>query len=46
MMGCKGIVSKKATQSYVSGKNAGWIKVETAAWREANPDRWEMFQKA
>ena len=44
-MRCKCIVSKKATQSYVSGKNAGWIKVETAAWREANRDRYEMFQR-
>jgi len=43
--GLEGIVSKKATQQYVSGKNAGWIKVKTATWREANKDRWEMFQR-
>ena len=44
--GLEGIVSKKGNQPYVSGKNAGWIKVKTATWREANRDRWEMFQRA
>jgi hypothetical protein len=24
----------------------GWIKVKTATWREANRDRWELFEKA
>jgi bifunctional non-homologous end joining protein LigD len=43
--GLEGIVSKKATQQYVSGRNAGWIKVKTSTWREANKDRWEMFQR-
>jgi bifunctional non-homologous end joining protein LigD len=43
--GLEGIVSKKATQQYVSGKNVGWIKVKTATWRAANKDRWEMFQR-
>ena len=42
--GLEGIVSKKATQQYVSGKNVGWIKVKTATWREANRNRYEMFQ--
>jgi len=42
--GLEGIVSKKGSQQYVSGKNSGWIKVKTATWREANRDRWEMFQ--
>ena len=43
-LGLEGIVSKKRDQHYRSGKNAGWVKVKTAAWREANRDRWEMFQ--
>ena len=43
--GLEGIVSKKAMQPYVSGKNAGWIKVKTRSWRAANKDRWEMFQR-
>ena len=42
--GLEGIVSKKATQQYVSGKNVGWIKVKTATWREAKRGRWELFQ--
>ena len=42
--GLEGIVSKKTTQPYVSGKNVGWIKVKTATWRAANKDRREMFQ--
>ena len=42
--GLEGIVSKKATQAYVSGKNVGWIKVKTSSWRAAHKDRWELFQ--
>lgn len=44
--GLEGIVSKLADQPYCSGKNPGWIKVKTAAWREANRDRCEMFEGA
>ena len=44
-MGLEGIVSKLGPQPYKSGKNVGWIKVKTATWREANRDRFEMFQK-
>jgi bifunctional non-homologous end joining protein LigD len=43
-LGLEGIVSKKRDQPYVSGKNVGWIKVKMAAWREANRDRWEIFE--
>ena len=45
-MGLEGIVSKKADQPYKSGKNVGWVKVKTAAWREANSSRWELFESA
>ena len=41
----EGIVSKLSYQPYRSGKNPGWIKVKCRAWREANKDRWEMFEK-
>ena len=41
----EGIVSKKADQPYRSGRNPGWIKVKTAAWREANAWRREAFQR-
>ena len=44
--GLEGIVSKKATQQYVSGKNVGWIKVKTTTWREANRERREMFERS
>jgi len=43
--GLEGIVSKLSYQPYRSGKNPGWIKVKCRAWREANRDRWEMFEK-
>ncbi len=45
-MGLEGIVSKRRDQPYRSGPNSGWIKVKKATWREANKDRWEMFEKA
>jgi bifunctional non-homologous end joining protein LigD len=43
-MGLEGTVSKLVEQPYRSGKNPGWIKVKTAAWRAANRDRLEMFE--
>ena len=45
-MGLEGIVSKKRTAPYVSGNRSGWIKVKTAAWREANRKRYKLFEKA
>lgn len=44
--GLEGVVSKKADQPYVSGKNRSWIKVKCHAWREANRDRGEMFKRS
>jgi bifunctional non-homologous end joining protein LigD len=41
----EGIVSKLADQPYRSGKNPDWIKVKCRAWREANHDRWELFER-
>jgi bifunctional non-homologous end joining protein LigD len=43
--GLEGIVSKKADQPYVSGRNRGWIKVKCHAWRAANAWRGELFRK-
>jgi bifunctional non-homologous end joining protein LigD len=43
--GLEGIVSKKADQPYVSGKNRGWVKVKCHAWRAANAGRGELFRK-
>jgi bifunctional non-homologous end joining protein LigD len=45
-MQLEGVVSKRRDQSYRSGPNPGWIKVKTAAWREANRDRCGMFEKS
>ncbi len=44
-LGLEGIVSKRRDQAYRSGPNSGWVKVKTAAWHEANRDRWEMFDR-
>ena len=44
--GLEGIVSKLKADRYRSGKNAGWIKVKTEAWRAANRARWESFKVA
>lgn len=43
--GLEGIVSKLREQAYVPGRNVGWIKVKTDAWRAANRSRWELFQR-
>lgn len=43
--GLEGIVSKKADQPYKSGRNHGWVKVKTHAWRAANANRGELFGK-
>jgi len=45
-MGLEGIVSKRADQPYRSGKNVGWIKVKCRSWREANKERYKLFEKA
>jgi hypothetical protein len=44
--GTRGTVSKLVEQPYRSGKNSGWIKVKSKAWRAANRDRWELFESA
>jgi len=44
-LGLEGIVSKRRDQAYRTGPNSGWVKVKTAAWRQANRDRWEMFER-
>jgi ATP-dependent DNA ligase len=42
----EGIVSKRRDAPYRSGECRDWVKIKTAAWREANRGRWELFQKA
>jgi ATP-dependent DNA ligase len=36
----EGIVSKRLDGTYRSGSATDWVKVKSAAWREANKDRW------
>jgi ATP-dependent DNA ligase len=44
-LGLEGIVSKRQDSFYRSGPTKEWLKVKTAAWRAANRDRWEMFER-
>jgi bifunctional non-homologous end joining protein LigD len=44
-MGLEGIVSKKAASPYRSGDRCGWIKVKCPSWREANKERWRLFER-
>jgi hypothetical protein len=41
--GLEGIVTKKSGQPYGSGKNRGWIKVKSHAWRETNRGRGDLL---
>jgi bifunctional non-homologous end joining protein LigD len=43
--GLEGIVSKRKHSVYQSGPTHDWLKVKTTAWREANRDRHELFEK-
>jgi bifunctional non-homologous end joining protein LigD len=44
-MGLEGTVSKRRDAPYRSGTQKDWVKVKSKAWREANQDRWELFQR-
>ena len=43
-MGLEGIVSKRRDAPYRSGK-CDWVKVKCVAWREANKNRGDLFNK-
>lgn len=43
-LGLEGIVSKRRDAPYRAGKRPEWVKVKTAEWREANTERWKLFQ--
>ncbi len=45
-MNLEGIVSKKRSAPYVAGVNCGWVKCKTRQWREANRERYKLFEKA
>jgi bifunctional non-homologous end joining protein LigD len=44
-MGLEGVVSKRRDAPYRSGTECGWVKVKTQAWREANRERWRLFER-
>jgi len=41
----EGIVSKRRDAPYRSGECRDWRKVKTVAWREANRERWRLFER-
>jgi ATP-dependent DNA ligase len=40
------IVSKRRDASYRSGECPDWRKMKTAAWHDANRERWRLFERA
>jgi bifunctional non-homologous end joining protein LigD len=44
-MELEGVVSKRRDAPYRSGTRCGWIKAKTQAWREANKERWRLFER-
>ena len=42
----EGVVSKRCDAPYRSGDCRDWRKVKTAAWREANKQRWRLFEQS
>jgi bifunctional non-homologous end joining protein LigD len=42
--GLEGIVSKRRAGIYLPGAS-DWIKVKTTEWREANRERYKMFER-
>ena len=41
----EGVVSKRRDAPYRSGDCRDWRKVKTTAWREANRERWRLFEQ-
>jgi ATP-dependent DNA ligase len=44
-MKLEGIVSKRRDAPYRSGKQSDWIKTKCATWRQANKERWRLFER-
>jgi ATP-dependent DNA ligase len=43
--GLEGIFSKRQASPYRSGLSRDWVKIKTTVWREANRERWRLFEK-
>jgi hypothetical protein len=42
----RGLVSSANSETRLTGRSRGdWRKVKTVAWREANWERWRLFEK-
>jgi len=41
----EGVVSKRCDATYRAGECRDWRKVKTVAWREANRERWQLFER-
>jgi bifunctional non-homologous end joining protein LigD len=44
-MRLEGIVSKKRSAPYVGGIGCGWVKCKTQTWRDANRERYKLFER-
>jgi bifunctional non-homologous end joining protein LigD len=44
--GLEGVVSKRRDAPYRSGACPGVAQVKTMAWRQANNERWRVFERA
>jgi len=42
----EGVVSKRGAAPYRSGSSRDWQQIKTQAWREANRERWRLFEGA
>ena len=41
----EGVVSKRRDAPYRSGACRDWRKIKTVAWREADRERWRLFER-
>lgn len=44
-LGLEGIVSKKRASTYRSGPCHQWVKIKSSVWRDANQERWKLFER-
>jgi bifunctional non-homologous end joining protein LigD len=42
-LGLEGVVSKRRSEPYRSGRQPCWTKVKCPTWREKNRERWRLF---
>jgi ATP-dependent DNA ligase len=44
-LGLERVVSKKRGSAYRSGPCHNWVKVKSTLWRDANRERWKLFER-